>query len=514
MGVVIKHLSVRGANEVNDRLANDNRMENMFLDCALEIAQGVDSLEGRSEIISLVAFKYAEAGLIDLAVDLAETINDSYLQDQALAGIAAKCIEAGVPDYADTLSDRIEDDTAYALATEQMAIAYAEQGAFDKAIDVAHRLADSAPTLSGMAFSFLAGGRPVQALEVARSIDYPDLKAPLLIELAAKALQDQRNSDALELLLEATSAADDIEFSDQRISNLVTIASLNKRCGQEDQAFEILSGAHDQCNDSADFDPDPALSQIAGGFAELQRYDRADQVIEEIENPFQFAHATARVALEYHKAGNTAKTLELLADALETGRDEEVYGDQTLMLRESLLGELAGYYALVDHYDEALQIAGLVTSEDLQYRILGEVAKQCVRSGNNSRVFQVTELIKDPYARVLWELEIVDAFIASEQSELADHALSQVLARTATMERPYQKAMALMEIAPRFARRENTAQASQVLFEALATLTMIDDGYHQSLALINLAAKYQKLGQQVGEREKVVLEEISFKQER
>jgi tetratricopeptide (TPR) repeat protein len=489
-------------------------MENMFLDCALEIAQRIDSLEGRSEIISLIAFKYAEAGLIDLAVDLAETINDSYPRDQALAGIAAKCIEAGVPDCADTISDRVEDDTAYALATEQMAVAYAEQGEFEKAIDVAHRLADSAPTLSRMAFSFLAGGRPVQALEVARSIDYPDLKAPLLIELATKALQDQPNSDALELLLEATKAAEDIEFSDQRISTLVTIASLHKRCGQEDQAFEILSGAHDQCNESDDFDPDAALAQIAGGFAELPRYDKADQLIDEIENPFQFAHATARVSLEYHKAGNTAKALELLGDALETGRDQEVYGDQSLMLRESLLSELAGYYALVDHYDEALQVIGLMTSEEHQYRTLGEVAKQCVRSGNNSRVFQVTELIKDPYARVLWELEIVDAFIASEQSELADHALSQVLARTATIERPYQKAMALMEIAPRFARREKTAQTSQVLFEALATLTMIDNGYHQSQALINLAAKYQKLGQQAGEQEMMVLEEITLKLER
>jgi tetratricopeptide (TPR) repeat protein len=500
--------------EVNDILATDHSPENMFLECALEIARSIDSLEGRAEIISLVAFNYAEAGQIDLAVDLAETINDSYLRDQALAGIAAKCIEAGTPDYADTLADRIEDDTAYALAMEQVAVAYAEQGAFEKSIEVAHKSEESAPTLNRVALSCLARGQLVEALQATRSIDYLDLKAPLLVELATRALQDGRNADALELLLEATTAAEDIEFSDQRISTLTTIASLNKRCGQEDEALEILSSAHEQCKKSSDFDPDAALAQIAEGFAELQRYDRADEVIEEIQNPFQFAHANARVGLEYHKAGNAAKALELFNDALETGRDEEVYGDQSLMLRESLLAELADAYASVGHYDEAVQITGWMTSPDRQNRTLGEIARQCVRSGHNSRVFQVTELIQDPYARILWELEIVDAFIAAEQLELADHALSQVVARTATMERPYQKAMALMEIASRFARREQAEQATQLLFEALTTLALIDDGYHQSQALINLAGKYQTLGQRAGKREQTVLEEITLKLER
>lgn len=486
----------------------------MFLDCAVEIARSIDSLEGRAEIISLVALKYAEARQIDLAVELAETINDSYLRDQALAGIAAKCIEVGAAEHADIISDTIEDDTAFALATEQMAVAYAEAGAFEKAIEVAQGLAESAPTLSRIALSSVAGGRHVEALEAAQLIDYPDLKAPVLVELATTALQDQRATDAAELLAEANATAAAIEFSDQRISTLITIASLHKKSGEEEQAFEILSGAHDQCKNAEDFDPDAVLAQIAGGFAELKRYDRADQVIEQIENPFQFAHANALVALEYHKAGNAAKALELLADASETGRDEEVYGDQSLSMRESLLRELAGGYALCGHYDDALQIAGLMSSSDQRQRTLGEIAIRCVGAGVNSHAFQVTELIDDPYVRILWDLEIVAALMAAQQFESADHALSQLLARAATMERPYQSAMALMEIAPRLAQREQTAQAHEVLFDALTTLAMIGDGYHQSQALISLAGKYQKLGQQSGHKEQAVLEDLLHKLER
>jgi len=498
---------------VNAGSTDNNDAGNSFLDCAVEIAKSIEGLEGRSEILSLIAVKYAAAGQLDVAVDLAETIDDSYLRDQALAGVAARSIEVGAADYADKLSEMIEDDTAYALATEQMALAYAESGAFEKSIEVAHRLTESAPTLSRIALACIAGGFSVKALEVARSLDYPDLKASILVELAAKAFDDGRNPDAEELLQEATKAAGEIEFPEPRIDTLVAIASLNKKCGQEELALEILAGAHRLCNKSEDLAKDPALAQIAGGFAELQRYDQADQVIEEIENPFQFAQATTKVAFEYHQAGDSTTALALLADASEIGRDEEVYGEQGLMMRESLLHDLALCYAMVGHYQEALQMPGLMNSQDRQNQTLGEIAKLGVRSGNNGRAFEVSEMIKDNYARVLCDVGIVDAFVASEQFALADHTLSEALARTDMIERAYQKALALIEIAARLARREQTAKASEVLFEALTTVALIDDSYRQSQALVNLAGEYSKLGQPVGEKEQAVLEEMRVKLE-
>ena len=258
---------------MNAGSTDDNDAGNSFLDCAVEIAKSIEGLEGRSEILSLIAVKYAAAGQLDVAVDLVETINDSYLRDQALAGVAARCIEVGAADYADKLSETIEDDTAYALATEQMAVAYAQSGEFEKSIEVANRLTESAPTLSRIALACFAGGLSAKALEVARSLDYPDLKASVLVELADKTFDDGRNPEALGLLQEATKAAGEIEFPEPRISALVAIASLNKKCSQEELAVEILTGAHRLCNESEDLAKDPALAQIAGGFAELRRYD-------------------------------------------------------------------------------------------------------------------------------------------------------------------------------------------------------------------------------------------------
>ncbi len=498
---------------MSERLPDTNDTANTFLSCAVEIAQSIDNLEARSEVISLIATKYAESGHLDVAVDLTETIRDSYQRDQANAALAAKCIEVGAADYAEKLSDMIEDDTAYALATEGMAVAHAESGAFEESIALAQRLTDSAPALSRIALAFVAGGHPDQALGVARSIDYPDLKAPVFVELAAHALHEGRNAEAAELLQEATKAAEEIEFAEQRISILVSIASLNGKCGQPEQALNILTRAHQLCKESEDLAKDPALAQIAGGLAELRRYDQADQVIEEIESPFQFAHANVKVALECYQAGDSTRALTLFADALEIARDEEIYGAETLMLRETLLYKLAVCYATVGHREEGLQVIGMMDSHDQQHRALGEIAKMYARSGNNSQVFEVLGMIKDDYARVLCEMEIVDAFIASDQFDFADHMLPEALARANKIERANQKASALMEIAPRLARREQATKASEVLFEALSALQMIDDSYYQSLGLINLAGKYRELGRQPGQREQAVLEAMRLKLE-
>ncbi len=498
---------------MNDGFTDDDDAEITFLGCAALIAQAIDTLEGRSELLSLISFKHAESGQFDAALDLVETINDSYLKDQALAVIAAKCIQAGEADYADKVADMIEDDAAYAVATEQMAVAYAESGALEKALEAAQSLADSDPTLSRIALVCVASGLLEQALELAQSIESADLKAPVLVELAAKALADGRKDEARELLLEATAATEEIEFFfEQRISTLVTIAILHKKGGGEEQALEVLSRAHHLVNESEDKPArDAGLAQIAGAFAELQHYDRADQTIEEIEDPLYFARATISVALEYHKAGDSTKALSLLTQAIEIVRDEDVYGEQTLLRRENLLDDLADGCATAGHYEEALQAIGLMKLEESQDRSLGKIAILAVTSGNHDRRVQVVELIKDSYARVVCEVQVVDAFIAAEQMELADHALVQVPAAIAAIERAYQKSWALMGTAPRFARRGQSTKAAEILFEALTTLALIDGNYLQAHALINLAGKYLELGQQPGEREQKVLGEITRK---
>lgn len=498
---------------LQSEFVEDDNARRGFLDSALEIARTIDNLEGRSELQTLIAFKYAESDQLDLAVDVADSISDSYQREQALAGVAARCIRAGDADYAGELADMIEDEGVYAMAAEEMAVAHAESGAADKAIEVADSVGESAPILSRIALSYVARGQTDQALEVARSIDYADLKTPVLVELAAKAHGEGRDEEALARLQEAIQAANEIEFPEQLIPTLVTIAALDQKCGQNEEAQQILERAYRLCDEAEGFDKDSVLPQIAGGFAELGRYDQADQVVQEIRSPFQSADAIVKMASACYHAGDIDKALTFLGEAVEIAREEKIYGEQTMLMRENMLNTLAIGYATVSHYDESLQAIELMVSLNQQNLTRTEISKMCVTAGNNNRAFEVSELIKDNYARVLCEVELVDAFIASEQFESGDHTLAQALTHATEIDVPYQKALALMQIAPRLARREQTPKAAEVLFEALTTLSLIRDSHQQALGVIQVADKYRELKLEAGEREQAILEAMVLKLE-
>src|ERR1044071_814566 len=502
---------------MNENFIEDEAGGESLLSTAARVAETVENLDGYSELASLIATRYAESGLLDVAVDLAETVADPYAREQLLAGIAAECVEFGEDTYADDLLQMIEDPGLYSMAREQMAVKYAEADTFDKALKIAREIDDSGQTLSRIALIYADNSLFAQALEMARSIEDPLLKATALTELAARNLRQGMRDESAELLLEATRATKGIDLVEDRVHILVEIASLYQENGQEEDAFEILSRASqlavefDDASDRSvaqDSRKDQMLATVAAGFARLQRYHQAEPLLEKLEDPFQFSEATANVALEYHKAGQSDQALNLLTEALEVAKGEEVYGEHGLTMRENSLAKLADAYSTINHYEEALQIAESISSLNLRHSALKEVAKTGVRAGNHDIVFRVAELAWEPYAKVLYHLEITDALVESGQTELADRTLSLAFETAETLERAVEKSLALMEIALRYAQREQTAKAAELLFQALKTAALIGDEYHKARALIALDDRYRKVELEPGEREQRVLQEI------
>jgi tetratricopeptide (TPR) repeat protein len=502
---------------MSENFTEDEVNGESLLSTAMRVAETVGNLDGYSELASLIAIRYAEAGLLDMAVDLADTIEDPYSREQLLASIAAKCVEFGEDEYAGELLQMIEDPGLYSVATEQMAVKYAEAGAFDRAIEITREMDDSGQTLSKIALIQADGGLFAEALELARSVEDPILKAIALTELAARNLRQNRKAEGAELLPEATAAARKIEFTQDHINILVEIASLYRESEQEEQALQILSRASrlaDEFEDERDVSvaqdtrKDDMLATVAAGFARLHHYDKAEPVIEKLEDPFKFSEAAAHLALEYHKAGQSGQALNLLKEALEVVQGEEVYGERGLTLRDNLLAELAVAYSVIGRYEEALQIAEAISSLNLRHSALKEVAKTGVSAGNHDVVFRVAGMAQEPYAKVLYHIEISDALTESGQMELSDRALSQALEGAEILESAFEKALALMEIAVRYAQREQTAKATDLLSQALNTAALIGDEYHKARALIALDDRYRKAGLEPGEREMKVLQEI------
>jgi tetratricopeptide (TPR) repeat protein len=491
-----------------------------LLTCAALIAETVGDLESRSELMATVAGQYAGTGLLDDAVEVAERIGDPYIRDQTLANIASECIQFEDAAYADDLLDTIEDESLYAVAMEQMAVKFAATGDFDKAVEIASELSDSGPAFSEIALIYSNSGQVAKAVELAQSVEDPDLRAAVFIQLAFTTFQNKREEDAEGLLVEATGFAGEIEFAEQRISTLLRIASLYQEMGREESAFDILSGAYQLCDEyegaiydglARSYAKDQVLAQIAGSFARLKRHDQADSVMDDIENPFQFALALTRVALEYHNAGESPQALTLLTQAREIGTEEKVNNENSLKVRDSVLAELAVCFATIGHFEEALQITEMINAPDRLHLASGEIAKICVRAGNNSCAFKTAELVKGAHATALHYLLISDALVESGQQESADQTLSQALTTAGTIDEPYSRTLALLETAVRFARREQQPKALDVLFEALTSAAAVRENYRQALALIGLAGKYREVGFEPGEREQKVLEEIALK---
>lgn len=493
---------------MNAQIENEDYVTD-FVEAAVRVAQTVDGVEERGEILSLAASIYAESGQIDFALNLTETIDDSYQRDLTLTNIATICAAAGDREQADSLLEMIDDELAYGSAVEQIAAAYTRSGEIDKAVETAHRLNDNASALNSIARACPSRDLLTDCIEIARSIDYPELKATALIELAGKARQLEARSESAELIAEADSAAEEIDFPQQRIEARVRIAAGYNDNDQTEQGVEVLGKARGDCEDIDKSDRSIALHQIAAAYAGLRDFNSAEQLLEEIEDPFEFSTATAAVAFEHFQAADQNAAIKLLADGLEVVKDEPVYGEQTLIRRRAALASLAEAYAAIGHVEDALRVTDLLDSPEQQDAVLRAIAVTLAPTNNSGLAFKVFEKIKDDSMRVLCEVDVVRGWSRSDQLELADHLLSNASAEVAKVEWPQQRTKCLAELAQAYELREQPSRCSETLFEALKAAAMIKGSYMQARALLGLALKHKELTRPAGDPERQILEEIT-----
>lgn len=493
----------------------DEQIENQdygvdFVEAAVRVGQTIDGFEDQGEILTSAASIYAELGHMDLALNVAEEIEDSYHRELALTNIAVTCAAAGDGDQVDSLLEMIEDEVAYGLAVEQVAAAYARGGEIDKAVEIAQRLSDSTSALNSIALACPSKDLLIACIEVARSIDYPELKATALIGLAAKARQLEAHDESVELIEEAESAVAEIDFPQQRIEARVRIAAWYKDKDQTEQATDVLGKARRDCEETDRSGRDAALWQIAAAYAGLREFNTADQLLEEIEDPFEFSNATAAVAFEHYQAGDQNAAIKLLADGLEAIKDEPVYTEQSLIRRRAVLSTMAETYALMGRLEDALQVTELLDSEEQQDGVLRQIASISASTDNPSTALKVIEKIKDDAMRVLCDVDVVRVWTRSDQLALANHLLSNASSEVAKVGRPQQRTKCLAELAHAYELCEQTSRASENLFEALQTAATIKGAFPQARALIGLAVKHQELTLPTSEAERQILEEITY----
>ncbi len=492
--------------------SNDNGTPE-FLTAAERLTDNLRG-EARDEIISVIASHYANLELIDYAIELAETISDPFMRDNTLAEISAASIATGTSEYADALLEMIDDPGIRCVAIEEIAVKHAERGDLDQSLELARELDDADPALRRIALT--ENTFSPRAVEIALSITAPDLRASALGQLVIMAHRADRKSEEAELLDECLRSAEEIEFSENRIYSLIGIASLYEEIGDTDPALNILSQAFELCQEfeglpvsglSSGFPRGEALTQIVESFARLRDFDQADHAAEQIDDPFQFAHASAKEAIEYFRAGQIDQALTLLSEALELALDEPVYGEQGVLMRDSLLAELAVGFATLGHVEKSLEVTGKLSSESQRFLALQEVGKACARTGNTHGIFEAAKTITNNYSNTAYWLAVSDVLRESTGTDLVQQILLKATESAGAIQDNYEKAASLIETAYRFALM-NDSKASELFSQALAMISQLNQDDKKALSLLRIDERFRQLNRRPNEEERLLLNQV------
>ena len=204
------------------------------------------------------------------------------------------------------------------------------------------------------------------------------------------------------------------------------------------------------------------------------------------------------------------QALTLLTEAVELVLEEPVYGEQGVVVRDSMLMELAVDFVIVGHFEKGLQVTENLSSDAQRNITLEQIGKQCARAGNADGVFQAAELNTNDSLTTSYWLAVADFIRQSDESELTPRALSEAAKSAARIEDDYERALSLIEVAHRFALTDNAAKASELLTLGLTTVSDLHGDDQKALALLKADERFRELNRKPSEEERQILKRIAI----
>jgi len=254
------------------------------------------------------------------------------------------------------------------------------------------------------------------------------------------------------------------------------------------------------------FGKDYALVWIAGAFASCGDFAQADLVAGEIQDPFQFGRAAAKIAIAHHEAGQDSQALQMLSEAAELFTSDEWFGPLT---RDIALRELAEAYAALGHYPEGVKQALLISDLEEQLRTLIDLGRKAALAGLTDSMFTIYEAVESVYVRSLFLVEVSESLQREGKTELVAKLLIMAIEQADQIERTDQQCLMLIRIASGLNKTDLAAKANEILSRVLETTVDISDGQQQARVLLAMAEEYRRQGRALGAQEKELLERIA-----
>src|SRR6201988_4199190 len=446
-----------------------------LLDCAVAATQSMEG-EGYNDVAEALAVPFAERGDIERAIDLADSIPDPYVRDRSLGSIAATGIKAG-SDQTDELLDGIEDPMMRDVALEQVAMQYALVGNYEKALDASSEIANRDVVLNNIAIVLGQKDSMNDALDQIESIETDRVQTLTLGRLATIAIEKGNLSEATEVLDSLIQRESEMEFPEDRLDALVTIASVSDMLGENDLAVQKYLEAYELREElrQSGLESSAVIAQIVGGLAQVQQFKKADDILSNVEDPLEFCDASILLAMAYHKNGQEREATELLTQAYELGNDEVGSRAGDVLFRDGLFAELAMSSASCGNYPLAEKAISAITGAETRFTINKQVGQLAALASRQDVVFHLADLFSEPAN--------------------LEKAISQALSFADQIERPYSRSIALADIAFRIAK-DSPERADAVFIRSVKTIAEIEGNQSIAEVLLNLAQKNWKLGRQ------------------
>ena len=315
------------------------------------------------------------------------------------------------------------------------------------------------------------------ALEVAKSVEHPELKSEALINIAKGYLKAGKRGKALKVFERAIEVTKELEGTLTPSWRLLEIADICIEASEKKKAKETLF----QAKQIIDKIGDPAikaglLTNIASSYFRLGEKDKAKEILP------QAREAAGEGDDLFNKSFQLRHILEVYLEMGERDKADEILAEMAKIAEESkppqyaLLSLVRGY-TKTRRYDEAFTIAQKLPDDFLlKARVLRDITRGCVETGNRDKAIEITgkaykmaKVIQDSALRGEELIAIADMEAEVGEKDKAKKNLSEALSLTEKIKDSWNKTMAFIWIATVYEEMGEKEKALDALRRASAS---------------------------------------------
>lgn len=280
------------------------------------------SAYNRCNVLAYIAIELNKKGqtkqaleILSQACEIVKTTKDQ----SDLTCIIGAYIKIQQPEKASQMVDMVENVLEKSDLLRNIAISYAKSKEYEKAIQVANTIGYTkrkCETLIEIATQIINSGQKDKATEIitqVMSVDRIDLDIKdwntILCDITGYYVQSKNIQKAIE-------TANAIEEYSSRVICLTNISVELAKNGQRNDSLKILSQACEVANKSQE-DHDRLLAILSSDYLQIQEYEKAIQLANEIKDTLKKADMLIEIAIQYNKINEDNKASEVFYQAVQ-----------------------------------------------------------------------------------------------------------------------------------------------------------------------------------------------------